>query len=85
MAANGERNVSRERVIELIKAHEGQPLTLEVQRDGQPIPITVTPHKVGGIVRIGAQISAVANPGRRARPDGGAQAERRSRTGTGRS
>ena len=29
MAANGERNVSRERVIELIRAHEGQPLALE--------------------------------------------------------
>ena len=57
MAANGERNVSRERVIELIKAHEGQALTFDVQRDGQPVPITVTPHKVGGVVRIGAQIT----------------------------
>ncbi len=27
MAANGERDISRERVIELIRAHEGKPLT----------------------------------------------------------
>jgi regulator of sigma E protease len=58
MTANGERDVSRERVIELIRANEGKPLTLEVLRDGQLVPITVTPHKNGNVVRIGAQISA---------------------------
>jgi regulator of sigma E protease len=58
MAAGGERNVSRDRVIELIRAHEGQPLQLEVDRNGQATPITVTPHRVGGTVRIGATISA---------------------------
>jgi regulator of sigma E protease len=58
LAANGEQNVSRERVIELIRAHEGQPLALEILRDGKTVPVSVTPHKVDGIVRIGAQISA---------------------------
>jgi regulator of sigma E protease len=58
MGANGERHVSRDRVIELIRAHEGKPLTLEVQRNGQSTPITVTPHRTGSVVRIGAQISA---------------------------
>ena len=58
MAANGEPNVSRERVIEMIQAHDGQPLALEILRDGKTIPVTVTPHKVDGKVRIGAQISA---------------------------
>jgi regulator of sigma E protease len=58
IGVNGERDVSRERVIEQIRAHEGQPLTLEVLRNGQTIPITVTPHKSSGTVRIGAQISA---------------------------
>jgi regulator of sigma E protease len=58
ITANGERDVSRERVIELIRANEGKPLTLEVLRDGQLVPITVTPHKNGNAVRIGAQISA---------------------------
>jgi regulator of sigma E protease len=57
MAANGERNVTRDRVIELIRSHEGQPLTLEVQRGDQAIAITVTPHRVSGGVRIGAQIT----------------------------
>jgi regulator of sigma E protease len=58
VAANGERNVSRERVIELIKAHEGKPLTFDVMRDGTSVPVTVTPRKNGDTVRIGATISA---------------------------
>ena len=58
MAAGGERNVSRDRVIELIRAHEGQPLQLEVDRHGQATSIAVTPHRVAGTVRIGATISA---------------------------
>jgi len=58
MAANGERNVSRERVIDMIQAHEGQPLALEILREGKTESVTVTPHKVDGKVRIGAQISA---------------------------
>jgi regulator of sigma E protease len=58
MAANGEQNVSRERVIELIQSHEGRPLALEILRDGKTIPLTVTPHAVDGKARIGAQISA---------------------------
>ncbi len=45
---NGEQNVSRERVIELIRAHEGQPLALEILRDGKTVPVSVTPHKVDG-------------------------------------
>jgi regulator of sigma E protease len=57
LAVNGERDVSRDRVIQLIRAHEGQPLTLEVARNGQPVSITATPHKSAGAVRIGAQIS----------------------------
>jgi regulator of sigma E protease len=67
MAANGERNVSRERVIELIKAHEGKPLTFEVSRNGQPVTLSLVPHKIGDQVRIGATISAwqfrVVEPG----------------------
>jgi len=58
MVADGEQGVSRDRVIELIKAHEDQPLNLQVLRNGQLAPVTVTPHRVGGNVRIGATISA---------------------------
>jgi regulator of sigma E protease len=42
-------------------------MTLDILRSGQPIPITVTPHKAAGGIRIGAQISAwqirVVEPG----------------------
>jgi regulator of sigma E protease len=57
LVANGERGVSRDRLIELIKSHEGKPLTLEITRDGQPQTITVTPRKFGDDVLIGATIS----------------------------
>jgi regulator of sigma E protease len=57
MAANGERNVSRDRVIELIKSHEGRPLTLEVVRNGETHTITVVPRKFGSDILIGATIS----------------------------
>ncbi len=45
MAAGGEANVSRERLIELIKAHDGKPLALNVVRGGAPQTITVVPRK----------------------------------------
>ena len=57
MAAGGERDVTNPRLIELIKASEGKPLVLEIKRDGQMEPVTVTPRKIGDIVMIGAQLS----------------------------
>lgn len=57
MAVNGERNVSRDRVIELIKSHPDLPLTLEVVRGGETKQVTVTPRKIGPTVMIGAQIA----------------------------
>ncbi len=57
LAAAGEKGVSRERLIELIKAHEGRPLTLERLRDGQTQSIVVTPRNFDGIAMIGATIS----------------------------
>jgi regulator of sigma E protease len=56
-AAEGEQNISRERLIDMIKSHEGKPLALEVRRDGQAIAVTVTPRKIGGDILIGATIS----------------------------
>jgi regulator of sigma E protease len=56
-AVNGEQNVSRDRMIEQIKSHEGKPLALEIRRDGQPQSLTVTPRKFGDDVLIGATIS----------------------------
>jgi regulator of sigma E protease len=58
LAAAGEKGISRERLVELIKAHEGQPLPLEIKRDGSVQQVTVTPRKVGDTVMMGAQLSA---------------------------
>jgi regulator of sigma E protease len=57
LAGNGEKGLSRERLIELIKSHEDKPLTLEILRDGQTHTLTVTPHKFPEGIIIGATIS----------------------------
>ena len=59
MAVAGERNVSRDRVIALIKAHQDQPMTIEVVRNGETKLLEVTPRKVSGTVRIGATIAGM--------------------------
>jgi regulator of sigma E protease len=58
LAANGEQNVTNPRLIELIKAHEAQPLTLNVKRGDRVFQVTVTPRKIGSVAMIGAQLSA---------------------------
>jgi regulator of sigma E protease len=67
LAAAGERDVSNVRLIELIKAHEGQPMPIEIKRAGRVQQIMVTPRKIGGTVIIGAQLSELelrtVNPG----------------------
>ncbi len=57
LAVGDERGLTRERIIEHIKANEGKPLTFEVLRNGQTIKAQVTPRKTDGIIRIGSQIS----------------------------
>ena len=57
LAINGETGPSRDRVIEVIRAHEGRPLTLGVLRGTQQVNVTVTPEKAGDYARIGATIS----------------------------
>jgi regulator of sigma E protease len=57
VSAGGEADVSRERVIELIKTHENKPLEFQVLRGGQTVPVTVTPRQIGDTVMIGATIS----------------------------
>jgi regulator of sigma E protease len=59
LGAAGEAGVSRERLIELIKAHEGKPLELEIRRDGASRKVTVVPRNVEGTVMIGATISFI--------------------------
>jgi regulator of sigma E protease len=57
LAAAGESNVSRARLVELIKASEGKPLALQIERGDAVQTFTITPRKVGGIVIIGASLS----------------------------
>jgi regulator of sigma E protease len=47
---------ARTRLIAAIQAHEGRPLALDVLRGTERLTVTVTPRKVDGTVRIGAQI-----------------------------
>ena len=56
LGAAGERYVTRDRVIELIKAHDGKPLPLEIERDGKIMTITVTPRPIEDTIRINAHI-----------------------------
>ena len=57
LAAGGESNVSRERLVALIKASEGKPLPLQIRRGDTVQTLAVTPKKVGGIVMMGATLS----------------------------
>lgn len=67
LAAGGERGVSRQRLIELVGASGGKPLTLEIKRDGQTQQMTVTPRKIRGVDMIGATLYPyefrIVNPG----------------------
>ena len=57
LAVGGEKGVSRERIIELIRANENKPLVFEIERDGRVERLTITPRKTEDMIRIGAQIS----------------------------
>jgi regulator of sigma E protease len=48
---------ARTRLIETIQAHEGRALALEVLRGKERLTVTVTPRKIEGVGKIGAQIT----------------------------
>jgi regulator of sigma E protease len=58
MAAGAERGILHKRLIEMIKANEGKPLSLEIKRNGTTQQVVVTPRKIGDTVMIGAQLNA---------------------------
>lgn len=65
-AADGERDISNPRLIEVIKAHPNAPINLEIQRNGKTQIVAVTPRPVDDTVKIGAQLtveSRTMNPG----------------------
>ena len=67
LAVGSERGPNKDRITEIVRAHENTPLVFEVLRGGNTERVTVTPRKVDGIVRIGATINAfelrTVNPG----------------------
>jgi regulator of sigma E protease len=54
VAAGGERDLSSQRVVEMIIASPDKPLTLEVRRDGVIRQIVITPRRSGDTPVIGA-------------------------------
>ena len=67
LAVGGERGVTRDRAIELIRAHENKPLVFELERDGQTRTLTVTPRRIDDVPMIGAHIdpleTRIVDPG----------------------
>jgi regulator of sigma E protease len=59
LAAGNQSSIAHAKLIEMIKASEGKPLTLQIERAGVPKTLVVTPRKVGGLVMVGAHISAL--------------------------
>ena len=56
-AAAGEANPTYKRLLELIRAHEGKNLALEVKRGNERLSVTAVPRQIEGQVRIGAMIT----------------------------
>ena len=54
MGAAGERDITNPRLIELIKAHDGRQLVLDIKRHGAMQQVAVTPRQIGDAIRIGA-------------------------------
>jgi regulator of sigma E protease len=57
LAANGQVGVSREGLIDLIKASEDRPISLRVRRGDQLLTMAVTPARSGDVPMIGALLS----------------------------
>jgi len=57
LAGNGHAGVSREALIDLIKANENRPLALKIRRGTEIISISVTPERSGDAPKIGALLS----------------------------
>src|SRR5258708_6014006 len=57
LAAGNESDVTRERLVALIRASEGKPLSLQIKRGDSVMSVVVTPKNVGGTAMLGAQLS----------------------------
>ena len=57
LAVEGQRDVGYEELVKQFRSHDGKPLTLEVKRGEEILPITVTPRKKGEYAMVGAVFS----------------------------
>ena len=57
LAVNGEPVQLARQLSEAIGRHPERPITLSIRRSGQPLDITVTPRREGGVGRIGISIA----------------------------
>jgi regulator of sigma E protease len=57
LGAGKETNISRDRLVSLIKGSGGRPLAIQIKRNGAAQTITVTPQKSGDTYIIGAQLN----------------------------
>ncbi len=57
MGAAGESDITNKRLIEIIRANEGKPITIDIKRNGQMLQVSVTPRNINGTVMIGADLS----------------------------
>ena len=58
VAMDGRRDLDREDMISFIQKRGSQPMVVEVERDGRPVELTVTPEGDAGSSKIGITISA---------------------------
>ena len=58
LAAEGNKDISRPALTDLIKSHEGKTITLDIKRDEQVLRVPVTPRRIGADVMIGVTLSA---------------------------
>jgi len=57
LAAGGQADISQAALIELIKAHDGRPLTLRIARGEATFDVVVVPEPIDGTPRMGATLS----------------------------
>jgi regulator of sigma E protease len=60
LAAEGERDVTNKRLLEIIGANEGKSITIEIKRDAEIFQVPLAPRDINGTVvnGIGADLSA---------------------------
>jgi regulator of sigma E protease len=57
LAVAGESGITRERLVEVIKANEGKPIILQIKRNDVVQDVSITPRQIGDLVMIGTQLN----------------------------